>query len=85
MDKVQVEFINTCPCCDEHVATVLNHAKKYPDIVETHIYYAGKDTDYIRKYGMIIKGTLIINGKKKYDSFTRAKIEAIIDEAVGNR
>jgi hypothetical protein len=33
MDKIQVEFINTCPCCDEYGHTILKAAEKYGDIV----------------------------------------------------
>lgn len=37
---------------------------KHSSEVECKIYYAGKDIDYIKKYGMILKGTLILNEKK---------------------
>ncbi|OLS02700.1 hypothetical protein TICRE_13450 [Tissierella creatinophila DSM 6911] len=46
------------------------------------IYYAGKDFDYIKKYGVIFKGTLIINGKKKIDRISKDIIEKEIKEAV---
>lgn len=82
MAKVQVEFINTCPCCDEYGQIIKSVAEKYGDDVETKIYYAGKDFDYVKKYGMVTKGTMIINGKKKYDTLTKDIIEKIIEEAV---
>jgi len=82
MAKVQVEFVNTCPSCAEHIETIRDVAQKYGDDVDVKIYYAGKDVEYIRKYGMFTKGTMIVNGRKKYDSLTRAVIEKAIDDAV---
>ena len=84
MAKVTVEFINTCPCCDAHVEDVLAAAAKHGDAVEVRIYHAGKDTGYLRKYGMVTKGTMIINGSKKYDKLSREVIGKAIDEAVGS-
>ena len=82
MPKVKVEFINTCPCCDEHVHTIKNTAAKYGDDVEVRIYYAGKDFDYLKKYEMVTKGTMIINGKKKIDNLSKAIIEKAIEDAL---
>jgi len=82
MAKLQVEFINTCSCCDEHVNNIKNAAARYGDEVDVKIYYAGKDFDYIKKYGMVSKGTMIINGRKKLDNLSRAIIEKAIEEAV---
>lgn len=84
MSKVQVEFINTCPSCAEHVETIKDVAKKYGGDLDVQIYYAGKDVAYLKKYGMVTKGTLIVNGKKKYDALSRAVIEKAIDDAVRN-
>lgn len=55
MKKILVEFVNTCPCCDEYSEFVKEVCSKYSDEVECKIYYAGKDIDYIKKYGMILK------------------------------
>lgn len=82
MPKVQVEFINTCPCCDGYVQTIKNAAAKYGDQVAVKVYYTGKDFDYIKKYGMVTRGTMIINGKKKIDNLSKDIIEKTIDEAV---
>ena len=82
MAKVQVEFINTCPCCDEHGANIKNIAARFGDQVEVSLYYAGKDFGYLKKYGMISKGTMIVNGKKRYDNLTKAVIEKAITEAM---
>jgi hypothetical protein len=82
MAKVQVEFINTCPCCDEHGANIRKIAARFGDQVEVSLYYAGKDFGYLRKYGMISKGTMIVNGTKRYDNLTREVIEKAITEAI---
>jgi archaellum component FlaF (FlaF/FlaG flagellin family) len=82
MSKTLVEFINTCSCCDEHVQTIKNAAKKHGDQVEVKVYYAGKDLEYLKKYGMVTKGTMIIDGKKKLDNLSKATIEKAIEDAV---
>jgi len=82
MSKVRVEFINTCPCCDEYGRIISSAASKYGDVVEVKLYYAGKDFDYIRKYGPITKGTMIIDGKKRFDTLSKSIVEAAIAEAV---
>lgn len=82
MPKVQVEFINTCAGCAEHEENIKNVAGKYGDDVDLKIYYAGKDVDYLKKYGMLFKGTMIINGRQKIDNLTKKNIEEAIDAAV---
>ncbi|MBP2627018.1 MAG: hypothetical protein H6Q68_1729 [Firmicutes bacterium] len=82
MTKVQVEFINTCPCCDAHVSSIRKAAEKFGDGVEVTIYRAGKDMGYLKKYGMVTKGTMIINGQKKFDNLSPAVIEKTIEAAV---
>lgn len=82
MSKVQVEFINTCPCCDEHGDNIKSIAARFGNDVDVSIYYAGKDFDYLKKYGMVSKGTMIINGTKKYENLSREIIEKAISEAV---
>jgi hypothetical protein len=84
MRKVSVEFINTCPCCDEYGRVIEAAAAKFADAVDIKIYFAGKDFDYIRKYGPVTRGTLIINGKKRFDTLSREIIEKAISEAVGS-
>ncbi|WP_163340323.1 thioredoxin-like (seleno)protein SaoT [Desulfopila sp. IMCC35008] len=79
---VSVEFINTCPCCDEYVTIIRDYIKSKEGKVSLKVYYAGKDFDYIRKYGPVNKGTMIIDGKKKYDSLTTPVIHNAIDEAM---
>ena len=79
---VMVEFINTCPTCVSYENMVNEVARQYGDEVQVKFYYAGKDMDYIKKYGMISKGTLIINEKKKYDSLNYQVIKDAIAKAV---
>ena len=55
MPKIKVEFINTCPCCDEHVQTIKKAAARYGDDVEVKVYYA-KGFCYLKKYGMVTRG-----------------------------
>ena len=84
MSKVLVEFINTCPCCDEYGALLKELSKKYPEKIDLHLYSAGKDMDYLSKYGMITRGTLVINGTEKYEEgyFNRKIITEAVERAV---
>ncbi len=83
MSKVTVEFINTCACCDEHGANIKKIAEPYGKDVEVSIYYAGKDFDYLKKYGMVTKGTMVINGTKKYQTLSKEIIDTAIKQALG--
>ena len=82
MSKVQVEFINTCQCCDEYGRIIRSAASKHGDDVEVKVYHAGKDFDYLKKYGPITRGTMIINGKKRFDTLSKDIIEKAIGDAV---
>lgn len=82
MSKIKVEFINTCPCCDEHGETIKNIAADFGDTVDISIYYAGKDFEYLKKYGMISKGTMIINGRERYENLSSTVIRKAITDAV---
>ena len=57
-------------------------ATKYDGKVETKIYYAGKDMEYIKKYGLIFSATMIINEKKKITRISNKVIEKEIAQAV---
>lgn len=59
-------------------------SEKYTDKLEVKLYQAGKDFSYVKKYGIITKGTLIINQKKKYDRLNKDNIEKAIVEAINN-
>ena len=82
MGKVKVEFINTCPSCHGYEETIKRIAAKHAGNVDVQIYYAGKDFEYLKKYGMITKGTMIINGKRKFEDPSRDIIGSAIEEAV---
>lgn len=84
MAKILVEFINTWPSCDEHGVFIKKISEKYTDKLEVKLYQAGKDFSYVKKYGIITKGTLIINQKKKYDRLNKDTIEKAIVEAINN-
>ncbi len=84
MAKVKVEFVNTCSCCDEHGENIKKIAARFGDAVDVSIYYAGKDFDYLKKYGMITRGTMIVNGTKKYENLSGDIIEKAIIEAMGS-
>ena len=77
-----MEFINTCPSCAGYEETVRSAASQFGDVVEVKIYQAGKDLAYLRKYGPVSKGTLIIDGRKKYDHLSNDLIRRVIFEAV---
>lgn len=80
---LKVEFIHTCPCCDTYTQILKDIAKEKKEI-DLKLYYAGKDFDYIAKYGPVTKGTLIINEKDSYDESTLNKtiINEIIEKAL---
>lgn len=82
MDKVLVEFINTWSGCDGYTRAVEAAADKYDGKVEAKIYYAGKNMDYVKKYGIIFAATLIINEKKKITRISNDIIEKEIALAV---
>lgn len=82
MSKVLVEFINTWSGCDGYTRAVEGAAAKHKDKVDVKIYYAGKDFDYVKKYGVVFKGTLIINSKKKIQRISKDIIEREIELAV---
>jgi S-adenosylmethionine hydrolase len=82
MTEIFVEFINTCPTCANNEALIKQVAAKYGDKVKVKIYKAGEDYDYVQKYGMVSKGTMIINEAKKYDNLSPRVIEEAISNAV---
>jgi len=82
MSKVLVEFVNTWPTCNGISEFVKEIGEKYKDKIDCKIYYAGKDVSYIKKYGPIMRGTLIIDEKKKIDRLSRSVIENAIKDAI---
>lgn len=79
----KVEFINTCPCCDAHGDCLRELQKRFPDKIDLKIYYVGKDFDYLPKYGPITRGTMIVDGKDRYEDLNRRTIEKVIADAIG--
>ncbi len=57
-------------------------AARYSELVDLKMYQAGKDIDYIKKYGMIYVGTLIINGSVFIKNPNRSSIDQAIDAAI---
>lgn len=84
MSKILVEFINTCPTCDSYSSYLNEICNQYKDKIELKIYYTGKDFDYIQKYGIIDRGTLIINEKNRYEILSKKIIEKEIKTAIEN-
>lgn len=84
MSKVLVEFINTCPTCNRYSLYLSKFQEQYKDKIELKVYYVGKDFDYIKKYGIIDRGTLIINEKDRYEILSKKIIEEKINKAMDN-
>lgn len=84
MKKVLVEFINTCPCCDAYGGLLRELAEKNPDRIDLHLYTAGQDAEYVAKYGMVTRGTLVINEKERYEEgyFNKRIIRKAIKRAL---
>ena len=55
-----VEFILACACCTSFSDFIKEIAPKFPN-VETRVYVAGKDTEYLAKYGAVTSSMLVIN------------------------
>lgn len=56
----------------------------YKEKIDIKLYQAGKDFTYLKKYGIITKGTMIINQRKKYDRLSKDIIEKAITDAIKN-
>lgn len=56
----------------------------YKEKIDIKLYQAGKDFTYLKKYGIITKGTMIINQRKKYDRLSKDIIEKAITDAINN-
>lgn len=82
MKKPCIEFINACAWCDMYRPLVEGISSQYHGVVDTKIYVVGKDFDYIRKYGPIMKSVVIINEKKKIDNLSKKSIEDAFEEAI---
>lgn len=56
----------------------------YKEKIDIKLYQAGKDFTYLKKYGIITKGTMIINQRKKYYRLSKDIIEKAITDAINN-
>ena len=83
MSKVKIEFINTCPCCEGFGDMLRDIKNRFPEDVDLKIYHAGVDFDYLQKYGQMLRGTMILNEKEKYENLSRKKIEKAVSKALG--
>ncbi|MCL2619333.1 MAG: thioredoxin-like protein [Defluviitaleaceae bacterium] len=83
MVKTKIEFINTCPCCDGNENFLREVAENHADKVDITIYNAGKDFNYLEKYGQILRGTLIINESEKHEDLNRKKMAKVVSKAIG--
>lgn len=56
--------------------------EEYKGRVETVIYKAGKDFDYIKKYGAVSKSLLVINESKAIRNINKTTIAKAFEEAI---
>ena len=56
--------------------------KEYEGKVHVKIYRAGKDFDYIPKYGAVTKSMLVINEKKAVTKLTKPAVRKAFKEAL---
>lgn len=83
MDKTKIEFINTCPCCDGNESFLREVAENHADKADITIYHAGKDFDYLERYGQVLRGTLIINECEKHEDLSRKMLAKVVGKAMG--
>lgn len=75
--KNLIEFINVCAWCDRYGGLVKALGEEYSDKINIKIYKAGKDFEYIRKYGMVSKSMIVINEKEKISTLDEKSIRNI--------
>lgn len=68
-----IEFITACACCATLGDFVKEIAPEYPE-VETRVYVAGEDTDYIPKYGAVTSSILVMNESEVLDDLSKTTI-----------
>lgn len=56
--------------------------QEYAGRVNVAIYKAGKDFDYIKKYGTVTKSMVVINEKKAVTKLTKPAIRQAFEEAL---
>mgnify|MGYP003372370760 CR=1 FL=1 len=58
------------------------YLKEYEGKVHVKVYKAGKDFDYIPKYGAVTKSMVVINEKKAVTKLTKPAIRKAFEEAL---
>lgn len=56
--------------------------KKYEGKVNVRSYKAGRDVDYIPKYGAVTRSMIVINEKKAITKLTKPAIRKAFEEAL---
>lgn len=56
--------------------------KEYAGRVHVAIYRAGKDFEYIKKYGAVTKSMIVINERKAITKLTKPAIRQAFEEAL---
>lgn len=64
---------------EEQVASL---REQYKGRVNVVIYRAGREFDYIRKYGAVTKSMLVINEKKAITKLTKKTVREAFEEAL---
>lgn len=83
MNKIKIELINTCPCCDRFGGLLKDIEKRFPEKIDLKIYTIGKDFEYLQKYGQIVRETMIINESEKFEDLSRELIAEALSAATG--
>lgn len=80
MKKPCIEFIVACSCCQVFADVVRNMAKEFPN-VETKVYQAGEDMDYLPKYGAVSSSVLIVNEEEQITDISKSSIRKAFETA----
>lgn len=57
-------------------------AKQYAGRVNVAIYRAGREFDYIKKYGAVTKSMIVINEKKAVTKLNKKTVREAFEEAL---
>lgn len=79
MKHPSIEFITACACCATLGDFVKEIAPEYPK-VETRVYIAGEDTDYIPKYGAVTSSILIMNESEVLSDLSKSSIREAFEK-----
>ncbi len=78
-----IEFILACPCCVSLADYVRELANEFPT-VETRVYTAGQDIEYVQKYGPQTSSILIINEEEAVTEHSREAVYAAFEKAAAS-